>query len=160
MKENSMDSDENLFNMVHTSELIRWQRRQEPLSSLVGQRAAVCIEQKNLRFCYFPTFPPNVLGFITAWAPFDELDGRSKWCWLGETGDQLTLGGQEAYRAVRSAKLFSASSELQFCDVLKARHNLLLTSDKIRNLERVCLIPQPATLPRSTAAGLDFADFL
>ena len=134
-----MEYDEKLFTLVHSSGNLKWLGLQEPLSSLVGERAAVCIDWHNSGLCYFPACSPNVLGYITAWTPFDSVDGGSKWCWLGENGDQLTLSGQEAYRAVRAAQKSFTNSQLKFYDVLIARQKLLLSPDMTRKLECVCL---------------------
>ena len=107
-------------------------------SSLVGEQAAVCISEHNSTFCYFPfSESPNVLGYITGWIPVDATDGNSKWCWLGENGDQLILNCQDAYRAVRAAKQAQGLHQLKMEDVILAREKAM-RSDRARQLQRMC----------------------
>jgi hypothetical protein len=134
-----MECDEKLYHFVHSSGSLKWLGLQELPSSLVGERAAVCIDWCDSGLCCVPACPPNVLGYITAWTPFDSVDGGSKWCWLGENGEQLILSGQDAYRAVRVAQISFTDRQLRFCDVLLARQKALLSSNTSEKSERVCL---------------------
>ncbi len=143
MDEEILQSD--LFKAVHKSHKIEWQgaNNHGTISTLVGKRACVCIAEHNSEACYFPTCPPNVQGYITAWIPSAPDDGLTKFCWLGSNGDKLVLSSQDAYRAVRNADTFHCSegSCLVLQDVLRARDSVPSHTRKSRKLDRRCTAP-------------------